>query len=47
MGAVQWAAENGIQIITHANGERASDLLIAAHRRRRRARPTPRRCARC
>ena len=32
MGAVQWAAENGIQVITHANGERASDLLIAAHR---------------
>ena len=32
MGAVQWAAENGLQIITHANGERASDLLIAAHR---------------
>ena len=32
MGAVQWAAENGIQILTHANGERASDLLIAAHR---------------
>jgi hypothetical protein len=32
MGAVQWAAENGIQIITHSNGERASDLLIAAHR---------------
>jgi predicted amidohydrolase YtcJ len=32
MGAVQWATENGIQIITHANGERASDLLIAAHR---------------
>lgn len=32
MGAVQWAAEQGIQIITHANGERASDLLIAAHR---------------
>jgi predicted amidohydrolase YtcJ len=31
MGAVQWAAENNIQIITHANGERASDLLIAAH----------------
>ena len=29
--AVQWAAENGVQIITHANGERASDLLIAAH----------------
>lgn len=32
MGAVQWAAEQGVQIITHANGERASDLLIAAHR---------------
>ena len=32
MDAVQWAAESGIQIITHANGERASDLLIAAHR---------------
>jgi predicted amidohydrolase YtcJ len=31
MDAVQWAAESGIQIITHANGERASDLLIAAH----------------
>ena len=22
MGAVQWASENGIQVITHANGER-------------------------
>jgi predicted amidohydrolase YtcJ len=32
MGAVQWASENGIQVIAHANGERASDLLIAAHR---------------
>lgn len=32
MDAVQLAAENGIQVITHANGERASDLLIAAHR---------------
>ena len=32
MVAEQWAAENGLQIITHANGERASDLLIAAHR---------------
>jgi predicted amidohydrolase YtcJ len=32
MDAVQWAAENGMQVITHANGERASDLLIAAHR---------------
>jgi hypothetical protein len=31
MGAISWAAENDIQIITHANGERASDLLIAAH----------------
>jgi predicted amidohydrolase YtcJ len=31
MGAVSWASENNIQIITHANGERASDLLIAAH----------------
>lgn len=28
--AVQWAAENNIQILTHSNGERASDLLIAA-----------------
>jgi predicted amidohydrolase YtcJ len=32
MGTVSWAAENGIQIIVHSNGERASDLLIAAHR---------------
>ncbi|MCV2368433.1 amidohydrolase [Roseateles oligotrophus] len=32
LGSVQWAAENGIQIITHSNGERASDLLISAHR---------------
>jgi predicted amidohydrolase YtcJ len=32
MDAVQWAAENGIQVLTHSNGERASDLLIAAHR---------------
>lgn len=32
MDAVQWASENGIQVITHSNGERASDLLIAAHR---------------
>jgi predicted amidohydrolase YtcJ len=32
MGAVSWAAENRIQILTHSNGERASDLLIAAHR---------------
>jgi predicted amidohydrolase YtcJ len=32
MGAIDWAAQNGIQIITHSNGERASDLLIASHR---------------
>ncbi len=32
MSAVAWAAEQGVQIITHANGERASDLLIASHR---------------
>jgi predicted amidohydrolase YtcJ len=30
MGAIQWASENGIQIITHSNGERAHDLLIAS-----------------
>lgn len=28
--AVRWAYENGIQIITHANGEGASDMLISA-----------------
>ena len=28
--AVNWAYENGIQILTHANGEGASDMLIAA-----------------
>jgi predicted amidohydrolase YtcJ len=27
---VNWCYENGIQIITHANGEGASDMLIAA-----------------
>ncbi len=32
MDAIQWASENGIQVITHSNGERASDLLIASHR---------------
>jgi predicted amidohydrolase YtcJ len=32
MGAISWAAENGLQVITHSNGERASDLLIASHR---------------
>jgi predicted amidohydrolase YtcJ len=29
--AVAWAYANDIQIITHSNGEAASDLLIAAH----------------
>jgi predicted amidohydrolase YtcJ len=29
--SVRWAAENKVQLIVHANGERASDLLIAAH----------------
>ncbi|MEJ2310203.1 MAG: amidohydrolase [Gammaproteobacteria bacterium] len=28
--AIEWSYANGIQIITHANGEAASDLLIAA-----------------
>lgn len=28
--AVKWAAENDIQLLTHSNGERSSDLLIAA-----------------
>jgi predicted amidohydrolase YtcJ len=28
--SARWAAENKVQLITHANGERASDLLIAA-----------------
>ncbi|MFA9476518.1 MAG: amidohydrolase, partial [Filomicrobium sp.] len=28
--AIDWAFANGIQILTHANGEAASDLLIAA-----------------
>lgn len=30
--AALWAAENDVQLITHANGERAMDLLIAAQR---------------
>jgi hypothetical protein len=30
--AVDWAYANGVQILTHANGEGASDILIAAHR---------------
>jgi hypothetical protein len=29
--SIRWASENGVQVLTHANGERASDLLIAAH----------------
>ncbi|MCE8530476.1 amidohydrolase [Ruegeria pomeroyi] len=28
--AVNWCYENGLQVITHANGEGASDMLIAA-----------------
>lgn len=32
LDAVDWAYDNGIQIITHANGEAAGDLLIAAIR---------------
>ena len=31
LDAINWAYANGIQIITHSNGEAASDLLIAAH----------------
>ena len=30
MEAIDWAFKNNIQILTHANGEAASDLLIAA-----------------
>jgi predicted amidohydrolase YtcJ len=30
MDAIDWAFKNDIQILTHANGEAASDLLIAA-----------------
>jgi predicted amidohydrolase YtcJ/putative hemolysin len=29
--AILWAASHGVQVLTHANGERASDLLLAAH----------------
>ena len=32
MGAIQWATDNDIQVLTHSNGERSHDLLIAAHR---------------
>ena len=31
LDAIAWAYANDVQIITHANGEAASDLLIAAH----------------
>ncbi len=31
LDAVAWAYANDLQIITHSNGEAASDLLIAAH----------------
>jgi predicted amidohydrolase YtcJ len=31
LDAVDWAYANDVQIITHANGEAASDLLIASH----------------
>jgi predicted amidohydrolase YtcJ len=37
--SVQWAAKNNVQLIAHANGERASDLLIAAHTASRAAFP--------
>ncbi len=29
--SIDWGYANGIQVLTHANGEAASDLLIAAH----------------
>lgn len=31
LDAVDWAYDAGVQIITHSNGEAASDLLMAAH----------------
>lgn len=37
--AALWAAANGVQLLTHANGERAMDLLIAAHRAARAKHP--------
>lgn len=30
--AIRWAFKNGVQILTHANGERASDVLLSAIR---------------
>jgi len=32
MGAIQWATDNDVQVLTHSNGERSHDLLIAAHK---------------
>jgi predicted amidohydrolase YtcJ len=31
MDSVRWASQEKVQLIAHANGERASDLLISAH----------------
>jgi predicted amidohydrolase YtcJ len=31
LDAVDWAYDKGVQLLTHSNGEKASDLLIAAH----------------
>jgi len=31
LDAVDWAYDKGVQLLVHSNGERASDLLIAAH----------------
>ena len=45
--AIDWAFANNIQILTHANGEGASDMLIAATARGRgasMARPTAAPC---
>jgi hypothetical protein len=39
--AVDWAYANGIQIITHANGEAAGDMLIAAIRAAQEKHPGP------
>ena len=38
--AVLWASANDVQLLTHANGERAMDMLIAAHRASRAQYPT-------
>jgi predicted amidohydrolase YtcJ len=39
--AIDWAYANGIQIITHANGEAAGDMLIAAIRAAKERHPGP------